>query len=119
MPEEKTMPEETPSETTPVKNYENLRDRVGRFSISVEFVRDTPAELLKLLAMMEIIVLRCEHFYHLAEFQYIGLSPYFAERVQGGISPKYAFTFDKSEDGSPILTGVDQTEELHSELNFV
>lgn len=84
-------------EDTPAKESLQLEKRVGRFSISAEFVRTEPEALLDLLGLLRVVVVRCEHVYHCREFQYIGLSPHFDIIDRGAQPPFYSFTFRKEE----------------------
>jgi len=65
----------------------NLLRRVGRFNIRSGVLKSNPDAFLILFP--HIIVVRCEHMFHSESFEYIALSPLFAEVDLGGIAPDY------------------------------
>ena len=75
-----------------------MRKRIGRFSISREFVDKNPEVVLAIMG--RVIVVRCEMMYQHDELEYIALSPYFDELPPGMITPKYEVVISK--DGACI-----------------
>lgn len=76
-------------------NYDELRYRVGKFTIT-ESQLNNELEFIQTI-MTEIIVIRCEYQYHTRSFDYIALSHLFGI-CPDGFEPEY-YKFVKNEQG--------------------
>jgi len=85
---------------------DHISRRAGRFSLDAEWATENLEEVLDLLAVMRVLITRCEHIYHMGELQYVGLSQNFRPLKKGESTPFYTFTFE-GKDGVPTLGKVE------------
>ncbi len=64
-----------------------IRQRLGKFSISL-FLMETAAEDC-LCLFATVCIIRCECNYATREFEYVALSPHFDETILGQAAPEY------------------------------
>jgi hypothetical protein len=68
---------------------EDLFKRKGTFSITDEFIKDSPDIVMKILGNM--IIVRAEHLFSSGRTEYNAYSPTFDTVTEGEIAPWYSF----------------------------
>jgi hypothetical protein len=70
-----------------------INRRIGLFRVSEEMVRHHAREVMKVMA--ECVVVRCELRYDTMTFDYVAISPHFAEVKEGQYPPKYEIRMEQ------------------------
>ena len=66
-----------------------MKERIGKFYISIDSIVNQKEGLAKTLSIMDFIPVRVEFIYHKKEFEYIGFSVLFEELEEGSEAPEY------------------------------
>lgn len=89
-----------------VLDPEDLRQRVGRFTIATSLVEEHPDDITLALAEAGILVVRCEHDWGARCFRYTALCHLFRPNPEYAKPPEYTLWLRKEDSGRPRFDGI-------------
>jgi hypothetical protein len=78
-----------------------IKNKVGRFELDDRIIIENPAAARAIMG--EVAIVRCEHLFHKAAFEYMGFSEHFREIPPGEEPPFYNVMTVKGDKGYTVI----------------